>query len=398
MRRMTFREKYYSTKAFLGTIKFIFMAFPMYLLSKVINTGGKYDDLWIISERHDEARDNGYHFFKYIRSVQQKNNCYYVIDRNSADLSKVLSFGNIIYFGSYKHYLFYYLAKKHISTHGAGYGLMPDRHACRLMEKVFNVRAKNIYLKHGIVYNFIPGLTKKRSGIDLFICGAFPEFEFIKSSFGYDQNEVQYLGMPRFDSLLTSKPTSNQIMFMPTWRRWLLRLNDKEFQESTYYKRIQSLINSGKLNDLLLRHNILLKFCLHPRFHKFRHLFYTNNSNVKVLSREADIQEVLKESVLLITDYSSVFFDFGYMKKPVIYYHFDYKRFKHHHYQQGYFNYEHHGFGPLVGEEEELFMALEENINNNFSITEMYNKRINRFFPIIDKDNSERIFEHIANL
>lgn len=41
-----------------------------------------------------------------------------------------------------------------------------------------------------------------------------------------------------------------------------------------------------------------------------------------------DVQQLLKESLLLITDYSSVFFDMMYMNKPVIFYQFDENQYR----------------------------------------------------------------------
>ena len=42
---------------------------------------------------------------------------------------------------------------------------------------------------------------------------------------------------------------------------------------------------------------------------------------------------------MLITDYSSIFFDFGYLNKPVIYSHFDYNEYRANHFRKGYFDY-----------------------------------------------------------
>ena len=48
----------------------------------------------------------------------------------------------------------------------------------------------------------------------------------------------------------------------------------------------------------------------------------------RVISQgEVDVQHLLKESALLVTDYSSVGFDFSFLHKPVLYYQFDRQRF-----------------------------------------------------------------------
>lgn len=399
MRRMTTREKIFSIKALQGLINFIVKAFPMFLLAKILKNQKKYKNVWLFAERSSEARDNGYHLFKYIREKHSNIGCYYVIEENSKDVSRVEPYGNVISFYSYKHYLYYYLAEKHITTHGSGYGMMPDTFACRLLERFFKNKVKKIYLKHGILFNHIQGLVKERSGIDLFVCGAKPEYEFVRKSFGYSKKEVKYLGLARFDSLINSESNKGQIMIMFTWRRWLNRLNDDQFRKSRYFTELDSFLQSDKFNNLINNHNLKVKFCLHPRLQKFRDLFSADNPNITIVNTQnTDIQELLKSSSLLITDYSSVFFDFAYMQKPIIYYHFDFERFKKEQYNEGYFKYSKHGFGPLVKTQDKLIERLEKFIESNYLIDDKYNQRINYFFPLIDNKNCERNFQQILNM
>ena len=60
-------------------------------------------------------------------------------------------------------------------------------------------------------------------------------------------------------------------------------------------------------------------------------------------------QELFKKGALLITDYSSVAFDFAYLKKPVLYYQStnDY----HFNLDESYFDYETMGFGEVCRSE-----------------------------------------------
>lgn len=41
--------------------------------------------IWLISERGTDARDNGYHFFRYLREKHPEIECYYVITKDSPD-------------------------------------------------------------------------------------------------------------------------------------------------------------------------------------------------------------------------------------------------------------------------------------------------------------------------
>ena len=66
---------------------------------------------------------------------------------------------------------------------------------------------------------------------------------------------------------------------------------------------------------------------------------FEGNKRIKIASTEEyDVQTVLKESAYLITDYSSISFDFAYMKKPLCYFQFDYAEFREKHYPEGYFS------------------------------------------------------------
>lgn len=392
-------NKIFTIEALLGLIKFFGIACPMYILSLFLKKQNKYQNIWLIAERNDQARDNGFHLFQYIKTHTEKENCFYLLDKNSSDKHRFLSLEDIIYFGSYKHYLFYFMSTRHISAFKQGYGCMPNIYACRLIETLVPIKAKRVYLKHGITYNYLEALKKSKSKLDLVICGALPEFNFIKKNFGYKSEEVEYLGLARFDALIHSKTNEKKIMYMPTWRRWLKKADKKTFVNSEYYSKIQSLINNEELKFLLKENKIELILCLHPSCEKFADLFINYDKNIKIGNTdEKDIQTFLKESSLLITDYSSVFFDFAYMEKPLIYYQFDAALFKKKHYAEGYFNYKRDGFGAVVGTEKELIGEIESIIKNRMVIRNKYMDRISRFFPLKDSKNCERNYNSIKNI
>jgi CDP-glycerol glycerophosphotransferase (TagB/SpsB family) len=99
---------------------------------------------------------------------------------------------------------------------------------------------------------------------------------------------------------------------------------------------------------------------------------------------------------MLISDYSSVQFDFAYMEKPQVYYQFDEAEVFTKHYGRGYFDYRDTGFGEVVTTEEELLKVVEEYLKNNCSLKPFYRNRIAGFFPLHDTHNCERIFDEIT--
>jgi CDP-glycerol glycerophosphotransferase (TagB/SpsB family) len=241
---------------------------------------------------------------------------------------------------------------------------------------------------------------------DLFVCGAKPEYEFVKSTFGYPEGNVQYTGFARFDNL-HENTTKNQILVMPTWRKWIPSSTWKSenleecreiFLKSEYFDRYNSLINNQKLIDLLEQYNLELIFYPHYEMQVYVDLFKTQSDRVIIAKKdEYDVQQLLKESKILITDYSSVAFDFAYMRKPVIYYQFDNDIYYKGHYQKGYFDYNEHGFGPVVYECKNIVQGL-NNLLNKQNQENNYNDRYEQFFPLYDKDNCERIYNYVIQM
>ena len=112
---------------------------------------------------------------------------------------------------------------------------------------------------------------------------------------------------------------------------------------------------------------------------------------------EYDLQLLMKESMLMLTDYTSAVMDFAYMQKPVLYYQFDYDKYRNEHFKEGYFNYERDGFGKVVYDEKSLLTELESLVKTPV-MTEEYKARLESFFPLRDKNNCERIYEAIKNI
>lgn len=364
----------------------------------------KYEGSWLISERGTEAKDNGYVFFKYMRENHPQIDVYYVIDSSyTNDYNKVKKFGNIIEYKSLEHKIAFLKCKYAISTH-IGH-LEPWAYKLYKMILDRKNKTKFVLLQHGVINHDLSDVyNKKATRLDLFITSTQKEYESIiyNDNYGYSKNEVVKTGLARFD-LLSDYKVKNQILLMPTWRSDIVNpsykkekvIPDSVFYESEYFKRYNSILNNEKLINLLRKNNYILVFYPHYEIQQYIQYFKTNSEDViKIAKKENyDVQTLLKESKLLITDYSSVFFDFGYMKKPILYYHFDEG-----HYKNGYFSYKSDGFGDIFDKEEDLVNTIEGMFNNNFIISDFYKDRINDCFGTIDGNNCVRIFNRIKSL
>lgn len=363
-----------------------------------------HKNIWLICERADEARDNGYWFFKYLVENHKEIEAIYAIKRKSADYNKVSNLGKVIEFGSLMHWIVYFAAKRNISSQKEG---KPNAAICFILEVYLGFRKNRAYIRHGIAKDKQKWVYYSLTKMNLFVCSAQREFDYIKKYFEYPEQNLKLLGLCRFDNLLRVHEVKRQIIVMPTMREWLRNISidtekfegHREIRKSEYVTVWNSFLNNENLNHLLMKYNVELLFFPHSAMQKYIDYFTALSSNIHVLSSsDYDVQELLMESKMLITDYSSVYFDFAYMKKPLLYYQFDYKKYRKGQYEEGYFSYENDGFGKVTYSERDLLSEMERIICSDFKFEKIYCNRVDKFFKYTDSNNCERTYKAIMEM
>lgn len=378
-----------SIKDILGIFVFVILIIPAFFRKHILKK-----ELWLVCE-HLTARDNGYFFFKYMRENHPEIDCYYAIDYKHSDFEKVKQLGNTVKWGSLKHYYYYMSATWNLSSHKNG---SPNHNLFTVLRLKLNLYNNFVFLQHGITANNLLMFHKNNAKFKIFIAGAKPEADYLTKQFKYDNNEVIYTGFARFDNLHNNKVDKDLIIFMPTWRRWLT--GESDLLNSEYFKRINSLLSNTEFNKLLEKNNKKLIFCAHSGLKDVCSNFKTQSRNIEILDvNKANIQELLIKASVLITDYSSVHFDFAYMRKPVIYYQYDQKDFLEKHvgrdHKETYYKYDRDCFGPITYNEKDLLKVLEKTIKSNNKLEKEYTKKIEKFFPLHDANNCERIYDEL---
>ena len=110
-----------------------------------------------------------------------------------------------------------------------------------------------------------------------------------------------------------------KIFMMFAWRNMF-----KDCEISNYYfDNISKILENEELNQLLERENVKIYFTIHALvINKYRNtykslLYYKKNIE---FIEQTQIMDVIANSELIITDYSSLVLDYVYMKKPYIFY------------------------------------------------------------------------------
>lgn len=362
---------------------------------------------WIVSDRYDVAGDNGEWMFKYIKSHNKKTNVYFGLRKNSVDVKRISKYGKVIYFKTINYYLKYLNSEFVISSHIDNYIHKPYGKK-QIYVNPFLDR-KFVFLQHGVTKEDISGwLYKYGRYMDLFICSAQIEYDsIINGCYQYDSDTVKLTGMARYDNLKNNDiPEENIVALMPTWRSTIVgsiitgtqgRNYNPKFKETEYYKFYNGIINDKRIIECLKRNHYKILFCVHPSL-KAQMKDFEANEYVQ-MTVYADYPTIFKKSKLMVTDYSSVFFDFAYLKKPIIYSQYD-KSYLHlihsiHTSGKDYFDFEKMGFGPVTKNYEDTIQEIIKVIDNNCKIDKKYTDRVNKFFKYFDSNNCKRIYEEI---
>ena len=214
---------------------------------------------------------------------------------------------------------------------------------------------------------------------------------FLDYEYNYDEDIIKVVGFPRFDNL-SNVSDKKQILIMPTWRRSIDHLKDEQIIKSLYFQKMNSLFNNERLIKLAEDNGYDIIIKPHPKIIDIIRLFDTND--YVHIDKTSSYQDLFNNSSLLITDYSSVAFDFAYIKKPVIYYQYadDY------HFEETFFDYETMGFGEVISDENELVNLVEKYIINDCEMKDKYKDRVDSFYKFKDKNNCKRVYEEIKKL
>lgn len=353
------------------------------------NPEEKDENIWLLGERTNTAQDNGIVMFDWL----QENtgiDAYYVIDEESPDYARLQNNPNVLIFGSERHFEIAIKAKVLLCTHDFE-NILPYKPARGFFGYEHTIK---VFLQHGVLGRKNVEYHKKYYDLpfDIFIVSSEAEkHEVVMHKMGYEEDEVAVTGLARFDRLV-QRDKPKDILLMPTWRDWIN--TDEQFLSSEYYFAYSNLIQNPKLHTLLEENDINLNFYPHYRAQNYFETEVNSlHDRVKFIPLGSDtVQSLLIDHALLITDYSSVSFDFSLLNKPVIFYHFDVERF----FRRGILRPVEDTFlGGIATYEEELLSLIEDRILHEFANYDIDLAGISKYQ---DQQNSERIYQQVQSL
>lgn len=357
--------------------------------------------IWILKDRSANGDDNAEAMFIHLREKHPEVKAYFVIDKKSNDGQRLKQYGNILDFDTRKQRILCSLASVVLSSQTEAW-LSPGEATDPMLRDLIALRPF-VFLQHGVTKDFVSWLWKFTQNLAGLVAAATPEAQsFLDESYGYSNREIWLTGFPRFDRLYHDE--AKQITFMPTWRQWLFRRPNQTtgvwqplpgFTESAYFKFYNQLLSHPRLISAAQSFGYTLAFFPHPMVRLNGLVDAFNLLDVKVLSSETPYREIYAKSNLVVTDYSSAVFDFAYLRKPVLYTHFDKDEMfsGKHTLEKGYFDYERDGFGEVAYTLEETVDYLIDYMKQGCRLKDKYRERIDHFFAFNDCNNCERVYQ-----
>lgn len=329
--------------------------------------------IWLFGENKAEtANNNSFYFWKHIVSINDGIDKYFVLKKNDENLKVYNNLSKeeqsfILWYNSSKHRkifhntdLFFVLSSKK--------DVFPNKF------KRFNnyeIKKPFIFLQKYASEMIKPDLFGNSYDNYIFrFCGyndkTLNYFNEMNNFKDYQLYNLTY--PPRFGEFIKEvENIKNQDQIM-----WFVKWRDYTTLTDSLVDSLLTVLKSQDLKNYLNENNLKLKLCLHHYFKKdlFKEIYDCEVPNLIEIVDEfnIDLNKELAKTKLLITDYSSVVYDFAFLNRPILLFQKDLDEFS-----------KRKTFYINVEELEEYTVKNEDDlisriINNDFEINPIFDK------------------------
>ena len=372
----------------------------------------KKNDLIICIECDKGAwRENVKYFYLYL--IENKKNALFLTE--DAELYRWLQEKNLpsIFHESLKSY--YYLLRAKIVV-------LSSSSLQKTNKYYLTLRARKVQLWHGLGIKRFELMEKNNSRylssltgkVDNFLRGKFINHDvtvstsdkFTEDIFSKTIRSKKYLvsGYPRNDYLLSERdyniellyPSSTSYNTILQMRNWGLKI---VLYAPTFRKNGNNAISFNsldlqQLSEYAVRENLVFVFKFHAQ--NLSLTLEDKYENLICFESDADIQPLMKIADILITDYSSVYFDYLLLERPILFFAYDLKVYLEQ--DRGFLlDYNQITPGPKCKTPNELLHSLKIFLEkpNWYAADRVRVRKL--AYKYTDKKASDRIWNHISN-
>lgn len=217
-------------------------------------------------------------------------------------------------------------------------------------------------------------------------------FDFRKEmlEIGYPRNDILFRentpdGIRRYRRKLGLPQDKKIILYAPTWRDDEFSEDDKyEFRPQISFEKLQKEL-SDEYIMIVKYHYLIMDAVDWSPYEGFIYHF----------DQSRDIAELFLVSDILITDYSSVMFDYSIMKRPMFFFAYDFYKYKNE-LRGFYFSYSKEMPGPISTTTDELINDIRTYRAEEYE--ERYQKFMKKYNSVDDGNAANRVLELIHTL
>ena len=227
---------------------------------------------------------------------------------------------NIVSKGSLEHYRLFFSAKTFIGSEMLVHSVELNTSSKRIAKRLADPTLNYVFLQHGVMYMvsldsesrtfFKPRTTT--TGKFRVVTSSQNEKRHFTDRGKYKSELLYVCGLPKFDRN-TWSPDADRIVIMPTWRPWEANAARIDFRDTTYYRFLERIVDSIP-GELMSKVTILA----HPLFQ--RHAENADFPLKHLMDMNSRYDDILRETKVLITDYSSIAYDAFYRGANVVFY------------------------------------------------------------------------------
>jgi CDP-glycerol glycerophosphotransferase (TagB/SpsB family) len=223
------------------------------------------------------------------------------------------------------------------------------------------------------------------------------EYEKYKNKLKYSDSYMHKAGLPRYDRLNSVQRNISEnkcILISFTYRKY----NNDVYKKSLYKKNLETFLNDTSLISFLKSRNIDIIYIQHHYDFLRKRPFNQSNFQYIKYRNQSFLSHYIEQCSLLITDFSTVCFDFMFLNKPVLFYLIDFKD-KINFEEKIYMNYNQNNiyFGNVFSDLKPLIEKIQNYTINDFNIEDELKKKYESVFYY--KTNiTERIVQIINNI
>ncbi len=368
----------------------------------------RFGDAWVLMDRVHDADDNAERLFRYLRDTRPDINAWFVLERGTPDWQRLERDGygsRLVPHGGVLWRLVMLNCRHLISSHADA----PVHRPPAIMRMKPTPQWKYTFLQHGVIKDDLSRWLNPKK-VDLFVTSTPQEQRSIAGDgthYVYTTREAKMTGLARFDRLRElgqAVPLERRrwILVCPTWRYWLtppLAVGSQRrevhdgFFDSEYVREWTAFLADERLHALAEKHDLSIGFLPHPNIQPALARMRLPAHVHALTFAGQDVQQMIADAALMVTDYSSMSYNAAYLDRPVVYFQFDAELVNGgaHVGRPGYFDYTRDGFGPVT-------RTVEETVGEVVTIADEqgllpaadYQRRIDASFPQRDGRCCER--------